>query len=143
MTDRRRIAEKVAKLRRLADDPRTPPTEAQAARSQAEKIAAENGLGDQDLLAGRMGAAFDDLVEEIGKVVSRHPNIPTGLFGTGNVIRDALNQVKAMPENDKVSRLRQIVSIVRAASFFLGDNKVVAEVKVVVDTALKNHDVTV
>lgn len=143
MTDRRRVAEKAAKLRRLADDPRTPPTEAQAARSQAQKMELENGLGNQDLTDGRMGAAFDDLVEEIGKVVDRHPNIPTGLFGTGNVIRDALNQVKAMPEADKVSRLRQIVSVVRAASFFLGNNRMVAEVKTVVDTALKNHDVTV
>jgi hypothetical protein len=141
--DRRSAAEKVAKLRRLADDPRTPPTEAQAARNQADKIARENGLGDQDLIAGRMGAAFDDLVEEIGKVVARHPNIPTGLFGTSSVIRDALNQVRAMQEADKVNRLRQIVSVVRAASFFLSDNRMVAEVKIVVDTALKNHNIVI
>jgi hypothetical protein len=133
-------AVKVAKLRRLADDPRTPPTEADVARRQIDKLSAEHGLAPLDLETGRLCAAFDDLVGEIEKLVARHPNVPSGLFGTTKVVNDVLGKIRDIDDADKATKLRQLVSIVRIASLFAGDTKIVSELKVVIDTTLKNHD---
>jgi hypothetical protein len=138
---RREAAEKVAKLRRLADDPRTPRTEAQTARGTADKIAREHELGEQDLAVGRMCAAFDDLIGELEKAIQqRSGQIPTGMFGAGHAIKTALDGIRKMTDVDKATRLRQLTGVVRTAALFVGDHPVVAEVKAVLDTVLKNHD---
>ncbi len=134
-------AAKIAKLRRLADDPRTPKEEAESAKRQIDKLSAEHGLLPADLEVGRMSAAFDDLVTEIEKIVRANPNLPVGLFGTEQIVAQILDKLRGMGEGDKSTRLRQIVGIVRTASFFVGSNKTVAEIKSVVDLVLKNHQI--
>lgn len=134
-------ASKIAKLRRLADDPRTPTNEAASARGRADKLAAEHGLGPADLEEGRLCAAFDDLVGEVEKIVRGNPNLPTGMFGTEQVLTQVLGQLRGMGDADKATRLRQIVGIVRTASFFVGSNKTIAEIKSALDVVLKNHQI--
>lgn len=138
---RKEAAEKVAKLRRLARGSKNP-HEAEMAREQADKLAARHGLASADLEAGSMGAAFDDLVDQVKTVVAGHASIPAGLFNTEGIINDVLGKIKSIGESDKSARLRQIATLIRTASFFAGDNKVVAEMKAVLDTTLKNHDLT-
>ena len=138
---RREAAEKVAKLRRLADDPRTPREEAHNAREAAAKITREHKLKEQDLATGRMCAAFDDLVGELEKAVQRRSaHLPTGIFGAEQSIKTALDGIRKMTDVDKATRLRQLTTVVRTAAIFVGDHPVVAEVKAVLDAVLKNHD---
>ena len=140
---KRDASEKVAKLRRLASDPRTPKTEADTARASADKIAAQHGLREEDLATGRMCAAFDDLVTALEAAVKRVPQVPTGFRAVDEAIRAAVTKVKAMPETDKVMRLRQVVMTVRTAAFVMGGHPLVAEAEAIVNTTLKNHDVQV
>jgi hypothetical protein len=135
-------ASKIAKLRRLADDARTPPTEAEAARGRADKLAAEHGLGATELESGRWCAAFDDLVTEVEKIVHGNPNLPTGMFGTEQVLTQVLGLLRGMQDGNKATRLRQIVGLVQTASFFAGSNKTVVEIKSMIDIVLKNHQLT-
>ena len=140
--NKKAAAEKVAKLRRLADDPRTPPTEAESARKQSSKLAAEYGLGPQDLETGKLCAAFDDLVKEVEKIVERNP-MSAGLFGSRKVVNDVLGKIREIGDADKATKLRQLVGIVNVASFIMGDNKIIAELKAVIDTTLKNHEIVI
>ena len=134
---KREASEKVAKLRRVAESA-TNPHESATAKRQADKIAADYKLTESDLANGRMAAAFDDLVGEIEKIVARSP-IAAGLFATGNVIDGVLLQIRALDDSDKSNRLKQIVLVARIGSFLAGDNPRVAEIKTVIETALKNH----
>ena len=92
---------------------------------------------------GEMAAAFDELVDGVKKFVAGHPSLPTGLFNSSAIVTDVLAKIKATSETDKSTRLCQIATIVRAASFIAGDQPIIAEVKAVLDTALKNHNVTI
>jgi len=139
---RRDAAEKVAKLHKLAKGS-TNVHEAAAARTQAEKIVAEHQLTDNDLMSGEMAAAFDELVDNLQKMVAGHPSLPTGLFNSSAIVTDVLHKIRSMGDIDKATRLRQIAAIVRTASFIAGDTPIVAEVKTVFDTALKNHGVSI
>jgi hypothetical protein len=135
---RKDAAEKVAKLMKLAKGSSNT-HEAATARTQAEKLVAEHGLTDNDLMSGEMGAAFDDLVDSIQKIVASHPALPAGLFNTSAVVTDILHKIKNINDIDKATRLRQITTIVRTASFIAGNTPVIAEVKAVLDSTLKNH----
>ena len=139
---RKDASEKVAKLLKLAGSS-TNPHEAATAKAQAEKLVAEHGLTDNDLMSDEMGAAFDDLVDRLQKVVAGHPAMPSGMFNQSAVINDVLLKIKNIDDTDKATQLRRIAVGVRTASFLFGDNKVVAEVKVILDTVLKNHNVSV
>jgi hypothetical protein len=132
-------AEKVAKLHKLARGSSSP-HEAESARAQAEKIAAEHGLSSRDLETGQMGAAFDELVDQVGKIASSLPQIPQGLFDTRTIVDQVLRSIKSIGEVDKAARLRQFTTLVRTAAFIAGDNKTIAEVKTALDTALRNHE---
>ena len=139
---KKEAAEKVAKLMKLAKGS-TNEHEAATAKSQAEKLCKEHGLSENDLQSGEMAAAFDELVDGVKKFVAGHPSLPTGLFNSSAIVTDVLAKIKATSETDKSARLRQIATIVRAASFIAGDQPIIAEVKAVLDTALKNHNVTI
>jgi Protein of unknown function (DUF2786) len=139
---RKDAAEKVAKLMKLANGS-TNPHEAATARSQAEKLVAEHGLSDNDLLSGEMAAAFDDLVDSLQKVVASHPALPPGLFNSSAIVTDVLHKIKNIGDTDKVTRLRQITTLVRTASFIAGDMPVIAEIKAVLDSTLKNHGISI
>ena len=133
-------AEKVAKLRRVAQGSSNP-NEADTARRQADKIASEHRLTELDLASGQMTAAFDDLVAEVEKVVARNP-VPTGLFGTESVVKDVLGKMRSFQEDDKAKKLRQVALVVKIGAMIAGDNRTVAEIKTVLDTVLKNHGLT-
>lgn len=138
---KKEAAEKVAKLGKLSRGT-TNPHEAAAAKIQAEKYIAEHGLSSSDLDAGEMGAAFDDLVDQVGRIVSRRSELSAGLFDTRSVVEQVLTAIKDIGEADKAARLRQIVTLIRTASFIAGDNKTIAQVKTTLDTVLKNHQLT-
>ena len=139
---KRGAAEKVAKLERLARGT-TSQHEAAAARSQAAKLVAEHHLSSQDLETGEMGAAFDDLVDQVGKFALGSPATPPGLYDTRSVVDQVLRAIKDIGEADKAARLRQVTTLVRTAAFVAGDNKVIAQVKTTLDTVLKNHQLVI
>ncbi len=136
-------SDKIAKLTRLANDPRTPAAEAESARRQIAKLQLQHQLGPQELEMSRMGAAFDDLVEKVEQIVRRHPSMPSGIFGAQEAVRNVLTVIKKVSDADKAARLRQIVGAVRAATFLLGGHPIVIELKTSVDTALKNHELVI
>jgi hypothetical protein len=139
---KRDAAEKVAKLMKLAKGS-TNPHESTTAKAQAEKLVAEHGLTENDLMSGEISAAFDDLVDGIQKIVAGHPALPPGLFNTSAVVTDILHRIKAMGDTDKVTRMRQIATVIRTTAFIAGDTPIIAEIKIVFDTALKNHGVSI
>lgn len=139
---KREAAKKIAKLQRLARGSPNP-HEAESARAQAAKLALEHGLGAPDLEVGRMCAAFDELVDEVGKFVAKKPEIPAGLFDARAIIDEALRSIKDIGEDDKAKKLSQIIIVVRTAALFAGGNAAVAEVKKTVDLVLKNHSLTI
>jgi hypothetical protein len=135
-------AEKVAKLMKLANGSSNP-HESATAKSQAEKLVAEHHLTDNDLLSGEMAAAFDDLVDSVQKLAASHPALPPGLFNSSAIITDVLHKLKNIGDTDKSTRLKQITTIVRTASFIAGDTPLVAEIKAVLDSTLKNHGLSI
>jgi hypothetical protein len=139
---RKDAAEKVAKLMKLANGSSNA-NEAATAKAQAEKLVAEHGLTDNDLLSGEMAAAFDDLVDSVQKVVASHPALPPGLFNSSAIVTDILHKIKNLGDTDKATRLKQITTIVRTASFIAGDKPIVAEIKAVLDSTLKNHGLSI
>jgi hypothetical protein len=138
--NKREAAEKVAKLRRVAQGTSNP-NEADTARRQADKIASEHGLTELDLSSGQMAAAFDDLVGEVEKVVAQK-SVPTGLFGTESVVKDVLGKIRNFQEDDKAKKLRQVSLVIKVGAMIAGNNATVAEIKAVLDTVLKNHGLT-
>lgn len=141
--DKKSAAEKVAKLRRVAEDPRTNASEATNARRTADRLAFEYSLGSADLEAGRMSAAYDELLMAIEKFVKNHPRMPAGIFSAEKAVQDVVGRLRGASESDKSSRLRTFVSIVRTANLFIGSNAYVSEVKTIMDTALSNNGVTI
>jgi carboxylesterase type B len=139
---RKDAAEKVAKLMKLANGSSNA-NEAATAKAQAEKLVAEHGLTDNDLLSEEMAAAFDDLVDSVQKVVASHPALPPGLFNSSAIVTDILHKIKNLGDTDKATRLKQITTIVRTASFIAGDKPIVAEIKAVLDSTLKNHGLSI
>lgn len=139
---KREAAKKIAKLQRLARGSPNP-HEAESAMAQAAKLAQEHGLGIADLEVGKMSAAFDELVDQVGKFVAGKPEIPAGLFDARAIIDEALRSIKNIGEDDKAKKLPQIVTIVRTAALFAGGNPAVSEVKKTIDLVLKNHELTI
>lgn len=134
-------AKKIAKLRRLARGTKST-HEAETAAAQADKLAREHGLGAGELEVGQRAAAFDDLVDEVGRAVARAPTIPAGIFDARSIIDEVLHSIKKTDEVDKASRLAQVVTVVRTAALFAGGNPTVTEIKRAIDLVLKNHDLT-
>ena len=58
-------------------------------------------------------------------------------------MKQVLDKVKSMGEVDKASKLRTVAALVRTANLIAGSHPLVSGVKAQLDTALKNHDVTV
>lgn len=135
-------AEKVAKLMRLAKGSSNP-HEAANARAQAEKLVKEHGLTEADLTSGERAAAFDDLVDSVHAFVRNHPAIPDGMFGTSAIITDVLNRIKNIEETEKAARLRQITTMVRAASFIAGDDPNIKGIKHILDETLRKHEIII
>jgi hypothetical protein len=139
---KKEAAEKVAKLMRLSRGTKNA-HEATSARERAEKLAAEHGLTSHELEVGEMGAAFDDLVDQIQKHVADSPAMGASLFDVRTILKQVTDSIKGIGENDKSARLRQAATIIRTAAFVAGDNKIVASMKAVLDATLKNHQLTI
>ena len=135
-------AEKVAKLMRLAKGSSNP-HEASTARAQAEKLVREHGLTESDLTSGERAAAFDDLVDAVHAFVRNHPTIPDSMFGTSAIVTDVLNRIKNIEETEKSTRLGQITTVVRAASFIAGDDPSIKHIKKILDDTLHKHEITI
>ena len=135
-------AEKVAKLMRLAKGSSNT-HEASTARAQAEKLVREHGLTEDDLTSGERAASFDDLVDSIHAFVRNHPAIPDGMFGTSAIITDVLNRFKNIKETEKSTRLGQITTLVRAASFIAGDDPTIKGIKKILDETLRKHEIVI
>lgn len=138
MTDRQKIIEKWAKLRRLSTGSSNP-HEAESARQKASELATEHCLSESDLSEGLMGLAFDDLVASIQQLVTSHPAIPSGLFNTESFLNDLLQSLRSLSDSTKASRLRQVVTIVRTAAFVAGTNATIKEISSRVNAVLTNH----
>jgi hypothetical protein len=141
-------AEKVAKLMRLAKD-NASPHEASAARSRAKKIVDEHGLTLDELSAGKKAQAFDDLVAAVRKTLSDSPDMPTGLFGTSNIVSGILSKLEKLSEESKSKRLDEAYKLVDTASLFNGalgtlglGSPLVKNLKKIFDDVLAAHDLT-
>lgn len=137
--------DKVSKLLKLAEgNPNS--HEANAAKAQAEKLIQEHGLNKADLSAGKMTAAFDDLVDALQKYVANHPGLPDGIMGAAStlaIVQDTIARVKNIGENDKAAYLKKFAGVVRTSSIFFGSNSTVSAIKSILDATLKSHDVTI
>jgi len=67
-------AEKVVKLRRLADGTSNI-HEATAARAQATKLIIEHRLTERDLASGEKATAFDDLIDRLHQFAANLPKV--------------------------------------------------------------------
>lgn len=132
------IAEKVAKLRRLADSPSANPFERDNARRAADALIAAHGLTAEDLRTGSICDAFDDLIVSIERLALG------GGFGSSTPITEAISEMKrsTKPE-DKAQAVTKIVQVVRVASIFLGGNETVRRLKGTIDEVLAAHHVTI
>ena len=135
-------AEKVAKLMRLAKGSSNP-HESSNARAQAEKLVKEHGLTETDLTSGERAAAFDDLVDAVHAFMRNHHAIPGGMFDTSAILTDVLNRIKNIQETEKATRLGQITTLVRAASFVVGDDPNIKAIKRILDDTLRKHEITI
>jgi hypothetical protein len=140
--NKKEAAEKVAKLMKLANGSSNK-HESDTARSQAEKIANEHGLTASDLESGELAAAFDDLVDGVQRFVANHPSMPEGLFNSSAIVHDVLNKLKNIGETDKATKLRQVTTAIRTASFVMGGNQTISGLKSVLDATLKSHGVSI
>ena len=143
---RKEAAEKVAKLRKLANGSSNP-HESESAWTQAAKLIEEHHLTDHDLSSGSMAAAFDDLVDGLQKYMANLPAMPEGLLGSGGtlaIVTDVIHRIKTIDDSEKATRLRQFTTLVRTISFITGNNNpTLSSIKSILDTALRNHGVAI
>ena len=133
-------SEKVAKLRRLARG-NSNQHEAAAAKAQADKIIADHSLAEDDLASGEKAHAFDDLVDTLHLFAINHPALPEGLFGNSAILRNVLTRIKNIGKDDKAVNLGRLVTIVRTASFLMGDDPSIREIKRILDDTLHHHEI--
>jgi hypothetical protein len=138
---KREAAQKIAKLQRLARGSQNQ-HEAASALAQAERLAAEHGLGTADIEQGRLSAAFDELVDQLGRAVADQETHSISLFDVGPIVSDVIKNIKDVREEDKAARLRQVAKAVSIASLLAGDHPLVSRVRGALDVALRNHDLT-
>jgi hypothetical protein len=137
---KQQAAEKVCKLRRLAEKAGCTPAEAESARRIADKILTEHHLGPGDLTLGAKCAAFDELVTQLEIFVAAHPERSVPM----TVVKESLARLKKeVKSEDKAKALDTTVSATRAMSFLAGSSKTVSGLKSVVDEVLRKHDVTI
>lgn len=132
---RKEAAEKVAKLRRLAGGAGTSAERATATRV-ADELTKQHGLTEDELTLGIKAAAFDDLIDELNRFVSKH-DVPSAVLEVLGAIKTSTDK------EDKAVTLVRVVQIVRATSMFFGFDSSVKGTKTVVERVLKKHGVTV
>lgn len=134
---RQEAIDKVAKLQRMAGS--SNPHEAESARKRVSELTAKYGLTDADLAASRTAAAYDDLVDELEKILKM---LPVEIPNTPSVARQVVDSLKSASEGSKSSRLKVAATVIRTAGFFVGSDPTYVKVKFALDGALRRHDVT-
>lgn len=128
---------KVLKLRNLAARAGSP-AEADTARRTASKFVQEFSLTEKELSIGNKARAFDDLASRLYSFLHKHSGeIPSS-------VGDLLPTIKRKTEDtEKAAGLDKIVTGIRVVSMFLGHVKAVQDLKNIIETVLREHDVTV
>lgn len=132
---KKQAAEKVAKLRRLAEKAGTK-QEAESARRNADKIVSEFGLTDAELQTGAKAAAFNDLIDSLDSFVrTRRAMVPGSVMG-------AIEQVKASTnESEKATAFDRIAAAVKLGNLLFGHDKTVAAIGDLLANVAEKHGI--
>lgn len=132
---KKQAAEKVAKLRRLAEKAGTK-QEGESAELNAKKMIDEFGLTEADLSVGAKAAAFDELIGSLDVFVkNKRDQVP------GSVL-SVIDQIKKhTKEDDKAAAFEKIVAAVKLGNMLFGHNKTVAAMGDMIETVITKHDV--
>lgn len=137
-------AEKVVKLRRLADGTSNI-HEATAARAQATKLIIEHRLTEKDLASGEKATAFDDLIDRLHQFAISLPKITKyPKFESPIILKDILGRIKAMDKIDKSKRLEQLTPVIRGLTFVAGDHiPYIKEIRLLWEDVLRQHNIKI
>ncbi len=134
---KKEAASKVLKLLRLSKRAGTP-EEAESAKRKADEFIAKFALTPDDLQAGVITDAFDDLVGKLDTFAQQNQNQLPGAVLT------VLDSIKRnCTSDDKRKVLSTVVHGSRLAFMMFGHNKYVSSLKGIIETTLKKHEVTI
>lgn len=137
MTKQQAIA-RINKLERLAKNHAAQPNEVENARRMIGELKTKFSLSNEDLAQGTRAEAFDELMEELDRYVSRHRDqIPSAVFEVFDKIK------KDVSEKDKAATLEKIVTGVRVTSLLFGFNPSVRTIKETVNTVLTKYEISI
>jgi hypothetical protein len=134
-------AEKVVKLRRLADGTSNI-HEATAARAQATKLIIEHRLTERDLASGEKATAFDDLIDRLHQFAANLPKVAKySKLENPMILNDVLKRIKTM---DKSKRLDQLTPVIRGLTFIAGDHiPYLREIRLLWEDVLHRHNIKI
>jgi len=142
VSTRREAAEKVAKLRRLADSTQSP-EEAENARRTSDKMVEDYGLTEYELDEGKLVEAHDDLLRELETAVSSRSSEVGDVFGTVHLVGEVASKLRSASPGDKASRLKTAAAVIRTLAFVSPRGGLAAEAKKRLELVLKRHGVKV
>ena len=134
--------ERVKKILALAKGSKEP-HERQSAETRAARIMEQYKILPSDLQEADKVAAFDELVGILGEYTSKHPDLQRGAFGTEKIVEEILSHSKKnLAGSHKAVLLDKISKGLDMATFFLGtSNRTVNDIKGIVESVLKSHNV--
>jgi hypothetical protein len=137
-------AEKVVKLRRLADGTSNI-HEATAARAQATKLIIEHRLTERDLASGEKATAFDDLIDRLHQFAANLPKVAKySKLENPMILNDVLKRIKTMDKIDKSKRLDQLTPVIRGLTFIAGDHiPYLREIRLLWEDVLHRHNIKI
>jgi hypothetical protein len=139
---RQQAIDRVNKLLAVARSPTANPHEREVAEKQARALMDKHELSPSDLLVSGKVAAFDKLVDIVGEYTSKHPDLKNNSFGALQVIGDLLTKSKhEIKPAAKAALLDKISSgLGFATTFFGSSNRTLVDLKAIVDSVLKSHN---
>ena len=134
--------EHVKKLQALAKGSKEPHEKA-SAKLRAAELMKKYQLVDSDIRESGKAAAFDALTGILGQYSSKHPDLQHGIFGAEKIIEEILSHSKKnLTAPQKAVLLDKMSKGIDIATFFLGNtNRTLNDVKVIVESVLKTHEV--
>lgn len=132
---KKQAAEKVAKLRRLAEKAGSK-EESQNAYRAIDKLILQYQLTDAELAVGAKAAAFDDLISSLDSFVrTRREQVPGSVMG-------AIEQVKkSTNEDEKAAAFDKIAVTVNLGNMLFGHNKTVAAIGDLLASVAEKHGI--
>ena len=125
---------KVRKLRKLAENNRSP-DETSSALTAARDLCKKYNLTDTDLAQGTKAEAFDELIQKLDTYTKTRRELPESIA----YILERLQ--RDMKEEEKSTALEQVVAAVRIGSIFLG--RKMGPVKEIVEETLRHHSLII